>query len=415
MTRLDCGQVERTSKPPRVSSGGWPVRRCAGVTLSEVLMAILIAGIGLVAVVTLFPVAVLRSVQATQLTNATILRFNAEAMIDVLPDTVHDPDGIDDPNRPGNRYAEHLNQRFLVDPVGWWIMASDHPNLVAWFGNDGANPMTDPQRRLRRYPGGARSESEARRLTTLPDSWIRQFEGTPVSADLTGSSGPPSVTLPGTFDSSVLPGTVSRLVLFDSADGRTGQVRIITNIQGTRLEWSPSQPVRGFQGVERVRVETREQRYTWMLTVRKNGFGDAAIDVVVFFRRPFSPEDERVYDATFLAGKNEAWVRFTCTRRNGQLNPLPEPFVKKGGFVFDVTNARWYRVVAIDKPGGAYDLRLTLDRRALETAGNDTDLDGTVGGGEEFGGAVFMRGVVEVFPIGRRSLPQEVFEQFVGP
>jgi len=386
-----------------------------GVTLSEVLMAILVAGIGLVAVITLFPIAVLRSVHATQLTNATILRFNAESVIDVLPQIVHDPDGIDDPNRPGERYIEHFNQRFVVDPVGWWLMGSEHPNLKDWFGNDGANPMTDPQRRLRRYSGGTPSENEARRLVTLPDSWILQWEGTPASEDLTGITGSaPWVTLPGTFDSSALPGTESRVVLFDLANGRSGQVRRITNIQGPRLDLE--QPVHGFQGVERVRVETREHRYTWLLTVRTNGFGDAAIDVVVFFRRPFSPEDEHVYDATFLAGQNEALIRFSCTRRNGQTTPLPEPFVKEGGFVFDVTNARWYRVVAVDKPGNAYDLRLTLERPAFETAGNDTNPEDAFIGDEEFGGAMFMRGVVEVFPLGRRRLPRELFEQlFVGP
>ncbi|MDB5336697.1 MAG: hypothetical protein JWN70_2316, partial [Planctomycetaceae bacterium] len=50
-----------------------------GATLTEVLMAILIMGIGMIGVMSLFPAAVLRSVQAHALTTSANLRFNAEA------------------------------------------------------------------------------------------------------------------------------------------------------------------------------------------------------------------------------------------------------------------------------------------------------------------------------------------------
>ena len=60
-----------------------------GTTLTEVLMSILIMSIGVVTLATLFPIAILRSVQATQLTNATILRYDAEAIIDLANANSH--------------------------------------------------------------------------------------------------------------------------------------------------------------------------------------------------------------------------------------------------------------------------------------------------------------------------------------
>lgn len=50
----------------------------SGATLVEVLMSLMVMGIGIVSVVTMFPIAALKSIQATQLTNARMLRKNAE-------------------------------------------------------------------------------------------------------------------------------------------------------------------------------------------------------------------------------------------------------------------------------------------------------------------------------------------------
>lgn len=66
----------------------------SGTTLVEVLMSLLIMGIGLVSVATLFPLSVLRSVEATQMTTATTLRYTAEALIDSSwTDPIYDPPG----------------------------------------------------------------------------------------------------------------------------------------------------------------------------------------------------------------------------------------------------------------------------------------------------------------------------------
>ena len=57
----------------------------AGLTLVEVLMSMLVTGIGILSVIVLFPLAFVRAVQATNLTNGTILRYNAESLFDADP------------------------------------------------------------------------------------------------------------------------------------------------------------------------------------------------------------------------------------------------------------------------------------------------------------------------------------------
>ena len=56
-----------------------------GMTLVEVLMSMLVMGIGVLGVIALLPLAFVRAVQATNLTNGTILRYNAESMTDTNP------------------------------------------------------------------------------------------------------------------------------------------------------------------------------------------------------------------------------------------------------------------------------------------------------------------------------------------
>jgi type II secretory pathway pseudopilin PulG len=61
------------------SSGQHPISPVrSGATLTEVLMSLLIMSIGIVSVITMFPLAVLRSIQATQLTNARMMTQNTE-------------------------------------------------------------------------------------------------------------------------------------------------------------------------------------------------------------------------------------------------------------------------------------------------------------------------------------------------
>ena len=62
-----------------------------GVTLSEVLVSMLIMSVGVVSLATLFPISVLRTAQATQLTHSVFLRNNAEAAVESVTRMGLDP------------------------------------------------------------------------------------------------------------------------------------------------------------------------------------------------------------------------------------------------------------------------------------------------------------------------------------
>lgn len=63
--------------------------RRQGSTLTEVLVSVMVLGIGLISVATLFPLAVVRAVRANQVTQGTILRYAAESQLDAI---MLDPD-----------------------------------------------------------------------------------------------------------------------------------------------------------------------------------------------------------------------------------------------------------------------------------------------------------------------------------
>lgn len=77
-----------------------------GATLTEILIATLIMGIGVVSVFTLFPISVLRTVQATNRTNAKILKENTVDQISTSPDflTAFTPSTNAAPNSPLNNF-----------------------------------------------------------------------------------------------------------------------------------------------------------------------------------------------------------------------------------------------------------------------------------------------------------------------
>jgi len=349
-------------------------------TLAEVLVSIMILSIGIISLATLFPISILRSLQATQLTNATILRFNAESQIDVSPSIVYDP--VPGSNLTGTNY--------IVDPLGF----------ARSEGNIGTAPL-----QLQRFAGftafkppAPNAERDALATVTLPDSWILQLDGT---GTWVPTSAMPPITTGFTFtegDLSSVPftsETPSRIVLFDET-GKKSQVRTISDITGQTVEWNGADNLT----VGIARIETREIRYTWMLTVRNNASGLASVDVVVFFRRAFSPEDNTVHDATFVSGNRTVGIIQA---------PGSEPSAKKGGFVLDVQNALWYRIQDIKTGANGYTHFLEIEQPAGVGAGEDLNLNGALDDPPEdfngsndldFGGAVFMQGVVEVFPLG---------------
>ncbi|MBI3862231.1 MAG: hypothetical protein HY290_10085 [Planctomycetia bacterium] len=194
--------------------------------MTEVMVALLISSIGLVAVATLFPMSVLQSVRAAQATSATDARLNAESAIDRYEDMIIHPHSrnplLDSFTNPGNANADpnwiqmqtNGYKNFVVDPLGYarvqtlgWT--TDNRNLACmnkpehFFGNDpnnmlGGAPAGRPWNSLTRYPLSWRTEAAADYLVTLPDSWLLQYEtiGGTLGLAANGPAGYTEITLP---------------------------------------------------------------------------------------------------------------------------------------------------------------------------------------------------------------------------
>ena len=341
-------------------------------------------GIGMTAVATLFPVAMLRSINATRLTKGTIHRHNAETWVDLRTrQLVHNPDGI------GNG-RQHFDKNYIVDPFGWEMIRGETPGTAAQ--KLAAANQFGLLTGLPRYNGINRGTAAMRtaqfdlanRMCVSPDSWVPQFEQDITVRAFAASS----ATLGGVSAADLGEVTIgnppSRITLFDS-DLRTSHTRTISSISaGNRVNWTSGGAMpAGFVPASAM-IEAQERQFTWLLTIRNRGQINiprdvlkANVDVVVFFRRQFSKKNERVFDLTGVGGRDY--------RVDARANT---PSLKKGGFLCDVVNARWYRIQQIQNQTSAAPVI------RLETAPP---------AGETLTKAVFVPGVVEVYSLGTKQ------------
>ena len=397
------------------SSPGHPPRRFGrpagpiGAALTEVLIALLIMGIGLVSAATMFPIAVLRTVQATQLTRSTVLCYNAESLLYVHPQLI---DHASPPNPvpgPGNHIplpAAGKVTTAVVDPLGYYLVGDANTALRTVFGgvNDvRGNQIVDPAGAptlLRRVnvsdllgPSGTPTSRavirQAEQLVTLPDSWSVQLDDvadTVTSPTATSFTFPSrDATLLGSLPSILASGGTLRVTLFHSS-GRKSIVRRVTGVTGNRVDWAsspvlPAEYMPPATKIERAVVETRNRHYTWMMTVRKDDSGVANINVVVFFNRAHEPSDESVFTtipANTLSSQFQIDIPATATR----------PVLRRGRYLFDPVNARWYRITKVTGEQ-TNTPTITIDRTPTE----------------KIRYAVFLPRVVDVFPINTRVVP----------
>jgi Tfp pilus assembly protein PilV len=561
----------------KVGSGQWTAKRLAfwlstvhgplttrrGTTLSEVLVSTLVMSIGVVALATLFPISVLRSIQASQLTNAAILRYNAEAHLRTVPEIIN----IGTEWQPGQMYAagdtvvptattrsrNPISAVFVCTAAGTtglteptWTQASNDgqtltDNSVTWtsvqlrnyvvdplgyllvdptdgnsafrgngltgaqqhFGNDYGNPFlfnNMKARTLNRFPAfgvytpgtdADINELRAADLAVLPDSWTLQGESldlanlTATSIELNGvdyQAVEENLKDPAYTSGIVIPQSSRLRIVLSNADGNLSVTRPLepsdpttwpnmptasawwpfaSTGTGTRVTWQGS--FSGFTPAK-ARVESLERRYSYLLSVRQRR-SYSYVDVVVMFRRNYSIQDEQIFSCVFrkidrgpdgqpgIAGTNDN--KTGGTDEPAELGSIGsddqprnfcivqywsgglKPFFKKGSYVCDVHNLRWYRVIDVaegsslaavtpagfeqdpqgtdhssgtDNPCDSF-VRLTLDQPVIEDtpfvpqsltpqqfkSGGVVNANGTVGG------ALLMRGIVDVFPLRPRS------------
>lgn len=424
-----------------LDNSGWhypsPRRRCrptstnprSGATLTEVLISLLIMSIGIVSLITMFPLSMLRTLKATQLTKATDFRFNAEAMIKMNPRMLADPDGNGDVNA-GPEY-------FVIDPLGRFYVAeylanqglpTAFPALHDSYGNSQGTGLPfffQTGRNIggtNRYSANRTSLGLIDSLTMLPDTWTHQYEdavitplpATPITAiDIAGLSvsgwtaafvSPLPLTNP--------PAVRYRAVI-ESLDGMSRQFRNITFATGDRIGWTEDVDNDGMLGANedvngngildayplpttftpgRIQIQAQERRYTLMLTCRKEVTDPpevASVDVVVFADRSSDNpnEQEQLFVAQFPIGSRTMNVTYAV--------PGNTPNAKKGGFVFDANNARWYRIVSIldDKAGN---MVIGLEGPTIKASAVDTSTNPPT----QLGRVMFPKAVVDVYPIG---------------
>jgi hypothetical protein len=237
-----------------------------------------------------------------------------------------------------------------------------------------------------------------------------------------------------------------RITLYD-ATGRFSEVRNIRSIDSTNLQqqiinfgdpiantpapldWNRAPfvvapavtPVIG-----RVVIETREQRFSWILACRISG-GSTYASVVCFFNRGSNGEDELIHPAHFstrlnvdasdplddLINNNRVVVQFNPTATE-------TPFLKRGGYVCDAQNNRWYRITSYVEVANAQAAQIALDENFPPAQlGNGPgavltleipilENSGYYRGGNPAGpgGVILMPGIIDVYPLDP-SLPWE--------
>lgn len=417
---------------------------------------------------------------------------------------------------PSPIQASFRGRNYLVDPIGWQEFNEDPatpgsplpspfsafpPSLDAtrdYFGNTAPAVVSWPL--PRRYVGATaflpyanpypttpaqlvQSRLRAMGVASQPDNWKLLIESqvTAVSTSTVGGvTGISGVTLDNDADLSAinLTGTgIYRVVIFD-IDGTHSEVRSLNNVNtaASSLDWVPAAPTQpqllptlydtspttgATPNIGKARIEVADQIYTWGLSVRKRASGTASVDVVVFFKRNFDPNFERVFDAEFRKwklwrdGKNDydgtaaqrspgvagvddnsigaaddvGEIGYPVTNAIEQDYPnavvtlkVPSiatdderPHPRRGGYIYDTKNGLWYRIRGVQNeqygvgPSSNEDwVDVVLDETIKLDSTEDLDGSGTLNlPGEDSngnsaidrGGAIVHPSVVNVFPL----------------
>ncbi|MBL4884698.1 MAG: type II secretion system protein [Planctomycetaceae bacterium] len=304
--------LSKLRKPGAVSKQLRGDSGSVGATLIEILMSLMVMGIGLVSVASLFPISMLRSIQATKITNAVFLKFQCEDIIQALPNLIRDDYDASYPISPisgkkvlqnveftprskaWGRYGitdpiqlQYLDVVSVIDPIGAWYnsgsqdaksygkdpfglhgAAGDPGNIWRFTANrkNAGYRFTDPN------PNIARIEKELAFSTFgANDSW-KPFLS---SIEVTRNSATEVVLVDGNtddlvvFEDSLNSGSIGRIVLVD-ANGKQSHVSRVSAIAGQTVTFSEALPNNGlYNAISEVRLELFELRYSCLITIRK--------------------------------------------------------------------------------------------------------------------------------------------------
>ena len=356
-----------------------------GAALLEVLMALGVMAIGVLSIMTLFPLSVRKALEASQKTNASILKWQFEQLLATYPQilpindrTVHVPGNNSENLFPLGTPVGTTRIR-VVDPRGVFASATatnyDY-NAITDVAPAAAFPAPLAAPKFRTHAGLYRNEVE--NFTTLRDSWTSDVEFVPTAG------GANSVTVPATaIDAiSAIP-TAAPLdprfrLLISDANGKQFQTRNFIRRTGSNLEFFTDRLATNpagnlpaaFQNPLVCRLQQFESRYSWIVTTKTtlkglgpdnvSGTVDDVVEtdamLVVFFRRNLSELAESLFTSTLAPSNNTMTVT----------PPAGVPIkVDAGSYVFDGENGEWYLVLTATPTGGNF--ALELDRKVEGT------------------------------------------------
>ena len=355
-------------------------RQRGGTTLVEVLVAIFIMAIGLMTLLTLFPLGALSMAQAIQDSRAGQAAANAAALAEAKQIRHDDKVLIDiDPNFPGDqRYPAPAQQRPLfIEPLPRGGQGVPNKKLPPISNLDGPSyPIfVDPIGYLAtKDPIGGRQELGIIYPAGIPRRTTRYIFGPDANPYLAKVQTQWAYRFHSLLDD----------VQFDKDTGAGIPVGAPTTVE-------------------------RENRYTWAYMLRRPRASDASVvdeSVILYNGRPaLNPLPEHVYlPIVFNQGSTSLDIPYA------DLN-VPKPDIKKGNWVLDATmrqpltgntfqpepHGYFYRVVGVTdtvstsgKPQVTLELQEPL-KGLLHPPPNVTSFSGVL---------IFMENVVEVFEKG---------------
>jgi type II secretory pathway pseudopilin PulG len=396
----NCQRVLRSTLISPSRSGAtqiYPSR--SGATLIEVLMSLMIMGLGISSVFALFPMSVLRSVKATNLTNATLLSQSARDFF-IANETVIEQQPVATDawlsTLPAGSVPSPFGGTFVVDPYGG-SAAAGFGGTQGKFGEvlRVQNGLNEPANPINSYVTGK-------------DSWVTDYEDTQLQG-VTANTVPQAPPLTGTdpahrlefYQTGGVPdfnqvATNRSRVLIYSIDGRRSLVRSLATTgtgpvpAANQLQLASALPddMDSIDEIGAVRLQNFERRYTCLYTINQDENGNTqSRQIAVFFRRGFG-ESEQTYQATSFSTNKR-----TLTVNNYTVGiPRPGDYIfgawtenKGGGRV--LTFGRWYRLLLVEETA-TNQYKLTLDRTWVGkvAAGNNPKI-------------MFPHGVVSVFDL----------------
>jgi len=342
-------------------------RARSGITLTEILISILIMGVGIISLATLFPLGLLRMREAARLSRSGYLTESAYADLNVrnllnkqsFQNPFFSPWYSPTPPALYGTFSDQIYDPWVQDILSYSIGGS--PPAIVDNGTDrgvsrdtgeGLPVAYDPLWRYQAAPNGVYLDGgspEARFASGIVAGTIRNDPNTTGTYTLPSAYGLQRLTNfnPLTVNTAQIPDTfVSPEDVIWQSDGD----------QGGSGSLSPVVPE--LSGTGFLKLPVNDWRYTWMFTGQQSDVTDGTVfdgDVVIWENRPFAidngvPAGEPVVEAVFgYSGRvipvvSGGSLGYGASAKRVVLlrwpDTMPDPDVRVGNWIADVTYER---------------------------------------------------------------------------